>query len=282
MTATERKKESSVHMTISIITLILVLFGYFVNYYTYIMLQYKQVWGRENYEIVNKVQMQQIKQMVDYYKANPDAFGKEGGETGATDTAANVPLSQEQVASLEANMPILGSKDAKISWIEYSDLECPYCKKHNEGGVYKTISESLGEGAINFSFKHFPLNIHPGSAKKHEALECARQLGGDEAYFKLKDKVFEKNSYQEPITFDAMIDLAVELGVKKDEISSCVSSGKNKAVVDAGLKEGQDLFNIDGTPATVIINNETGAYRFVSGARGVEDFKTALSEIMVK
>jgi protein-disulfide isomerase len=99
------------------------------------MLQYKQMGGKENYEIMHTIQMKQIEQMVEYYKANPGALDKAGKNPSAqNDTTApsKVPLSQEMISSIKENIAILGNKDAQISWIEYSDLECPYCKKFNE------------------------------------------------------------------------------------------------------------------------------------------------------
>ena len=281
----------TLHMALSVLTLILVLFWYYVNYYTFTNFQYEQVWGKQNYDVIHKFQMKQIQQMVDYYKTNPDALNKgttapastgntPAASTGNTPAAStgNTPLTQDEITSLKKDYPILWNKNAKISWIEYSDLECPYCKKLHESGVYSNISKSMGEN-INYVFKHFPLSIHPGSEKKHEGLECVQELAGGDVYYKLQEKIYAKNSYQQAISQDDLIALAGELWVKKDNLTSCIDSGKTKDKIEASISEGKDKFHIDGTPAVVVINNQTWAYQFVSGARWQSDFEAAIKAV---
>jgi len=59
-------------LTVSIITLVLVVLNYFVTYFVIMQIEYNKVGGKENYDILYKLQIEQIESLVSYYKENPD------------------------------------------------------------------------------------------------------------------------------------------------------------------------------------------------------------------
>ena len=67
---------------------------------------------------------------------------------------------------------IEGNKDAKVTVIEFSDVECPFCQRHNNNGTLDTVMEKYGDD-VNVIFAHFPLSFHATAQKAGEALECA-------------------------------------------------------------------------------------------------------------
>ncbi len=73
---------------------------------------------------------------------------------------------------------ILGSADAPIIIVEFSDLECPFCKEFES--TMNSLMDTYGkDGKLAWVYRHFPLNIHPKySEKESEASECASELGG--------------------------------------------------------------------------------------------------------
>lgn len=80
---------------------------------------------------------------------------------------------------------IIGSIDAPIVIVEYSDLECPYCKRF--GGTMKEIvAESNGE--VAWVYRHWV--VHPGALPKAGAAECVAKLKGNDAFWKYVDLVF--------------------------------------------------------------------------------------------
>ncbi len=84
------------------------------------------------------------------------------------------------------NAETKGPKDAKITFIEYSDFQCPFCSR-----AYPTINQLMKDydGKAQLVFKHFPLiSIHPRAQKAAEAAECARDQG---KFWEFHDALFE-------------------------------------------------------------------------------------------
>lgn len=108
--------------------------------------------------------------------------------------AGNTP--KEMVSELPITLPPVNRNDhlftktgSTITIIEYSDLECPFCKRFH--GTMNEVVESFGEDKITWVYRHFPLNIHPTAPKQAEAVECARELGGNNASKKMISAIFE-------------------------------------------------------------------------------------------
>lgn len=91
---------------------------------------------------------------------------------------------------LDATDHLIGSLDAPVVILEYSDLECPYCKRFHDT-MNQIMAEYGKSGQVAWAYRHFPiLSNHPDAAKVAEASECAAELGGNEAFWKFLDKVF--------------------------------------------------------------------------------------------
>ena len=82
-----------------------------------------------------------------------------------------------------------GSIDAPVALIEYSDLECPFCKR-----FHPTVQEALRQygDQMAWAYRHFPLeSIHTSARPLAEGSECAAQLGGNDKFWEYVDYVFE-------------------------------------------------------------------------------------------
>jgi len=90
-----------------------------------------------------------------------------------------------EVTGYEEGDHILGSPDAQILIIEYSDLECPYCKKFNE-----TMKEVVAESNDNVAWVYRHWVVHPSALPKASASECAAKIKGNDAFWKYIDLVF--------------------------------------------------------------------------------------------
>lgn len=165
---------------------------------------------------------------------------------------------------------VLGPKSAKVTLIEYSDFECPFCQR-----FYPTVKELLKAypNDVRFVYRHFPLNsIHPNAQKAAEASECAAKLGGNDAFFKLHDKIFERSPDIGP---SVLVTLAKEIGLKEADFKACLDSGEMAAKVNQDLQEGTSA-GVSGTPATFVNGKLT------SGAVPLETLKTAIEAELKK
>ena len=97
-------------------------------------------------------------------------------------------VSEDIIAILRGEMHYSGSSDAPYLIVEFSDPECPACALHYVNGTLETLAKDRDDIAV--VYQHFPLSFHTYATNAVYALECAQEIGGDEAYKKLKDKIY--------------------------------------------------------------------------------------------
>ena len=136
-----------------------------------------------------------------------------------------------------------GNKDAKVTIVEFSDIQCPFCSRHHD-----TMIEVLKNYPqdVKWVFKHFPLDsIHPNARKAAEATECAGEQG---KFWDYLDKLFEN---QNLISLDYLVTAAGEIGLDKAKMKSCIDDGKYTKRVNDNYQEGIK-YGVRGTPGNFI------------------------------
>lgn len=89
-------------------------------------------------------------------------------------------------------LPVQGEESAKVTLIEFSDFQCPFCERHFTQTESKIKTEYIDKGLVKFYYRDFPLSqIHPGAQKGAEAARCA---GDQDKYWEYHDAVFENQS----------------------------------------------------------------------------------------
>jgi protein-disulfide isomerase len=167
---------------------------------------------------------------------------------------------------------IVGDKDAKVTVIEFSDVECPFCQRHANNGTLDTVRTKY-EGKVNTVFAHFPLNFHANAQKAGEAIECAGKLGGDEKFVSYKKALFLKGGQP---TLSVLEEVAKADGLDATAFMACVNGGEFATKVTGQMDFGRKL-GVTGTPGNVVMNNETGEFTKVSGAVPAEAFDAAIA-----
>ncbi|MFA6888018.1 MAG: thioredoxin domain-containing protein, partial [Candidatus Woesearchaeota archaeon] len=84
-----------------------------------------------------------------------------------------------------------GSEDAPVTIIEYSDFQCPYCKRFYEQSLSSIETNYVETGKVKIIFRHFPLSFHQNALTAAEAVECA---GEQDKFWEMHDKLFESGS----------------------------------------------------------------------------------------
>src|SRR3989304_1908007 len=107
------------------------------------------------------------------------------GNSGTDGNTVQQPDTQPSVvkASLDDDA-VLGDKNAPVTIIEFSDYQCPFCRKFWTETLPSIKSQYVDTGKVKIVFRDFPLtSIHPSAQPAAEAAECVREQGGDKAYF---------------------------------------------------------------------------------------------------
>ena len=199
----------------------------------------------------------------------------QGGSGGSPSPIAQVPSAPlppppaGDVPPIDSSVDhIRGDVDADIFVIEYSDFECPFCKRH-----HPTMQQLVDDydGKVAWVYRHFPLGFHQNAEPAALASECAADLGGNDGFWKFTDLIFEKG-----FDFSAH---AKEIGLNEKKFADCVSSGKFKQKVQDQMNGGSQA-GVDGTPGSIVYNAKTKKGELVSGAQPVQNFKTVIDRML--
>jgi protein-disulfide isomerase len=154
-----------------------------------------------------------------------------------------------------------GATNAKVTVIEYSDLECPFCKK-----FHPTMQQLLTEypNDVRWVYRHAPLvQLHSKAPKEAEATECAGEQG---KFWELTDKIFEVTPANNGLDPAQLLILAKQVGVANvQQFQSCLDSGKYAKHVQDDLADAQAA-GMQGTPYSVILGSN-GQKLPLSGAQ---------------
>lgn len=184
-------------------------------------------------------------------------------------------LSEEQIAKLppvDDDDYIRGNRDAKVSIVEYSDLECPFCQK-----FHATAQQAVDEydGQVNWVYRHFPLDtIHPKARPSALAAECVGEIGGNDSFWAFVDLMF----LDQQANLSDLEGSAGKIGIDIGKFASCVDDGKLMAQVDEDYEGGIDV-GVSGTPANFIVNSQ-GEVWLMAGAVPYETLKATLDEAL--
>jgi protein-disulfide isomerase len=215
-------------------------------------------------------------------------LGSNNADTADTadtgDTAA--PTTTTGTTSIDDD-PILGNKStAKVAIIEFSDYECPFCKRHFEQTYPQIKKDYIDTGKAILVFRDFPLSFHnPLATKEAIAAECVDDLGNDAKYFQYHDKLFTATTSNGNGLAEAKLyTLAAEVGINAAKFKSCLDSEKFKAEVEKDTADGSAA-GIDGTPGFIVgVLGKDGKVEGVniSGAQPYATFKTAIEDQLAK
>jgi len=168
--------------------------------------------------------------------------------------------------ALLKDAPALGTEDAPVVIVEFSDFQCPFCARwHQE--VWPQISETY-QGNVRLVYRDFPLvQAHPYAQDAAIAARCA---GQQELYWEFHGLLFEGEMEINDLAFDAF---ATRLELDQSAFDKCLADPDMLRQVQNDLNLGE-MVGIDGTP-TFFING----YR-IKGAQPFEEFQKVIDSIL--
>jgi len=161
------------------------------------------------------------------------------------------------------NAPVRGNPDARITIVEFSDYQCPFCRRSQS--TLKEVEKKY-EGKLKMVFKDFPLSFHDRAMPAAQAARCAGEQG---KYWEYHDKLFSSDGLSD----EDFKRYAGEVSLDKAAFEACLAANKYRTEIAADMSQGQAL-GVSGTPA-FFING-----RFLSGAQPLEAFSAIIDEEM--
>lgn len=187
----------------------------------------------------------------------------------STQTVSPTSAPSQKPKDVTDNDHIRGNKNAKITLVEYSDLECPFCKTFHP--TMQQAMDTYGD-QVRWVYRHYPLSFHANAQKEAEASECVAELGGDDKFWEFIDRIFERTTGNGTgFALTALGPLAEEIGVNQAQFQSCLDIGKYAAKVTENLSKHQF-----GTPATFIIDSKGNTSENLGGAIPFAQLKQAI------
>lgn len=182
----------------------------------------------------------------------------------------------DKVKPFSASDHILGNSNAPVKIIEFSDTECPFCKR-----FHLTMHQAVDEykGKVAWVYRHFPLDsLHSKARKEAEAVECAAELGGNDKFWAYLDRLFEITPSNNGLDAEQLPEIAVDVGLDKQKFESCLKSGRHAARVEADY---QDAIASGGrgTPYSIAITSN-GEKSVINGAQPFSSVKQIIDAVL--
>lgn len=217
---------------------------------------------------------------IDWSSSSTTTFGN--SNTNKTVTAnvnsnTNAAATQVTVGAITSDDHIRGDLEtAKVVLVEYSDLECPYCKQFHT--TLQQVYDDYG-GDVAWVYRQFPLeSLHPKAPREAEAAECAGDLGGNDGFWAFIDKVYEVTPSNNGLLDTQLPEIAVEIGLDETAFTDCLDSGKYTDTVNAQY---QDAVNAggNGTPYSVVVAKD-GTTVPINGAQPITSVKSTIDSLL--
>ena len=185
-----------------------------------------------------------------------------GTSKGTSNTVANnqQPQAVQETGDLKQMKPITsedhirGNPNAPVKIVEYSDFECPFCKRFHDT-MNQVMDEYGKDGQVAWVYRHFPLDqLHPVKARKEAvATECAAELGGNDAFWKYADRFFELTPSNNQTNIDTVLpQIAREIGLDEVKFASCLASNKYDAHIESDVQNAVATGG-NGTPWSIVV-----------------------------
>jgi len=174
---------------------------------------------------------------------------------------------------------VLGSPEAPLAIIEFSDIECPFCKKFHQ--TMNQIMDEYGKtGKVKWVYRHFPLDaLHDKARKEAEATECAAELGGNEKFWEYINRLYEITPSNNGFDLADLPEIASYVGLDKNKFEECLKSGKYASRVQENYQDGLNA-GVEGTPYSVIINLKDGKKYPLSGSLPYQQIKIIIDQLL--
>jgi protein-disulfide isomerase len=172
---------------------------------------------------------------------------------------------------------VRGEPNAPWTMIEFSDYQCPFCKRHFDQTVPGLVKDYVDTGKMRYAFRDFPLaQIHPLATEAAEAARCAGEQG---KYWEMHDHLFKNQNELQP---ENLPKHAKAIALDENKFAECLKQDRYASAVQKDYEAGTEL-GIRGTPAIVIGKSDGDQVKdavIIRGAHPIATFKTEIDKLM--
>ncbi len=226
-----------------------------------------------------------LRKEIDSLKAGQQAIQKELGEIKKLLQARQRPQRRQREPFKPTDIsikgaPFLGRPNAKVTMVEFTDYQCPFCRRHFTKVQPEIQKQYIETGKIKYVMRQFPLvSIHPRATKASEAALCAGDQG---KYWEVHRRIF---GAQRKLSDDDLRAHAEEEKLNLDQFSRCLTDGKYNEQVKTDIGEGSKA-GVQGTPSFFLGLTDPAdptkihAVEFIRGAQGLPAFQAKIDALL--
>lgn len=178
--------------------------------------------------------------------------------------------------------PVKGNDNAKITIIEFSDFQCPFCERFATQTFSQLMTEYVDSGKAKFVYRDFPLDdLHPNARAAALAAECAHSQG---KFWEYHEKLFSQQGEWERLNSTAVstafVGMASGLNLDKSSFNTCLESKKYSDEVKNDYSQGT-RYGVTGTP-TFFIGNSNDGFVKVVGSKPIQSFRDVIDPLLTQ
>jgi protein-disulfide isomerase len=179
----------------------------------------------------------------------------------------------DQVSLAARDVYVLGSEHAKVTLVEFTDYQCPFCNKFHLNTFPELKKQFVDTGLVRFVSRDLPLKFHTHA---FEAARAARCAGEQARYWEVRDWL---SSHPDNLTNDAILSAATQTGVDGPSFQACLESDRHRADVQQDIADAKAI-GITGTPGFVIGRSSNGILEGIKivGAQSYEAFEAKINQ----
>ena len=191
--------------------------------------------------------------------------------------AQPTPRGDAPVTVRLANQPMLGAPEAPLTLVDFSDYQCPYCRRFHEQTWPALKRDYIDTGKLRYVFRDFPLDrIHPQARKAAEAAHCAGEQGH---YWAMHALLFQ---HQQALQVEHLKRHARQLGLNASAFETCLEQGTYAAAIQQNLEDGLAA-GVQGTPGFFLGKTRPDGIiqgTFIRGAQPLAAFQQAIERLL--
>ncbi|MFC1751586.1 DsbA family protein [Patescibacteria group bacterium] len=184
----------------------------------------------------------------------------------------------DNVKEVTTDDHIVGSLDASVKLIEFSDIECPFCKRFHLS-ILDLMEEYKDGNQVAWVYRHFPLDaLHSKARPQAEATECVAELGGNEKFWEYLNELYETTPSNNQFDMELLPVIAEQVGVNVDEFNKCFTERRFKDKV-AGHLDDAISSGARGTPYSILVG-PNGEKIAIAGAEPIDSIRAKIEALL--